>query len=80
MLFFALSCSSANKKFQKDTDSSASTEFNVSDVETTMVQVNQPMDMEEEDAIDDAVLVPLRNLMDIDTTVVPQQVPSAYPQ
>jgi hypothetical protein len=62
-----------------DTDCSASTEFNVPDVETTMVQVSQPMDMEEEDAIDDAVLVPLRTLMDIDTTVVPQQVPSAVP-
>ena len=39
-----------------DTDTSASTEFNVPDVETTMVQVSQPMDMEEEDAINDAVL------------------------
>ena len=41
-----------------DTDSSASTEFNVPDVETTMVQVSQPMDMEEEDAIDEPQQVP----------------------
>jgi hypothetical protein len=44
-----------------------------------MEEVSQPMDMEEEDAFDDAVLVPLRTLMDIDTTVVPQRVPSAAP-
>jgi transposase len=35
------------------------------------------MDIEEEDAVADAVLVPLRILMDIDTTVGPRQVPSA---
>jgi hypothetical protein len=35
------------------------------------------MDMEKEDAFDDAVLVPLRTLIDIDTHVVPQRVPSA---
>jgi hypothetical protein len=47
------------------------------DVETMMEEVSQSMDMEEEDAMDNAVLVPLRTLMDIDTTVVPRQVPSA---
>jgi transposase len=62
-----------------DTDNSASTEFNMPEVETLMEEVSQPMDMEEEDAFDDAVLVPLRTLMDIDTTVVPQRVPSAAP-
>jgi len=62
-----------------DADHSASTEFNMPDVETVMEEVSQPMDIEEEDAIAEAVLVPLRTLMDIDTTVEPQQVPSAAP-
>ena len=44
-----------------------------------MAEVCQPMDMEEEDVFDDAVLVPLRTLMDIDTVVVPQQVLSVAP-
>ena len=35
------------------------------------------MDIEAEDAVADTVLVPLRILMDIDTTVGPRQVPSA---
>ena len=56
-----------------DTDNSASTGFNMPDVETMMEEVSQSMDMEEEDAMDNAVLVPLRTLMDIDTTVVPQR-------
>jgi hypothetical protein len=62
-----------------DADHSASTEFNMPDVETEMEEVSQPMDIKEEDAIAEAVLVPLRILMDIDTTVEPQQVPSAAP-
>src|SRR6202035_1836636 len=53
--------------------------FNMPDVETVMEEVSQPMDIEEEDAFAEAVLVPLRTLMDIDTTVEPQQVPSAAP-
>src|ERR1700726_3255953 len=60
-----------------DADNSASTEFNMPDVETMMEEVSQPMDMEEENAIHRAVLEPLRTLMDIDTTVVLRQMPSA---
>ena len=60
-----------------DTDNPASTEFNMPVVETTMEEASQPMNMEEEDANDDAVLVPLRTLMDIDTTAVPRQMPLA---
>ena len=60
-----------------DADNSASTEFNMSDVETMMDKVSQPMDMEEEDAIHRAVLEPLRTLMDIDITVVLRQMLSA---
>jgi hypothetical protein len=52
-----------------DTDSTASTKFNMPQVETLMAEVSQPMDMEEEDVFDDAVLVLLRTLMDIDTVV-----------
>jgi transposase len=59
-----------------DTDNSATTESNMSEVGNLMEEVSQPMDMEEEEALDDAVLVPLRTMMDIDTIVVPQQVPS----
>ncbi|KAM3589912.1 hypothetical protein VKS41_000767 [Umbelopsis sp. WA50703] len=47
-------------------------------VETLMEEEFQPMDMEEENVFDDAVMVPLRTLMDVDTVVVPpQQVLSA---
>ena len=60
-----------------DADNSASTEFNMPDVETMMEEVSQPMDMEEENAIHRAVLEPLRTLMDVDTTVVLRQMPSA---
>jgi transposase len=60
-----------------DADNSASTEFNMPDVETMMEEVSQPMDMEEENAIHRAVLEPLRTLMDSDTTVVLRQMPSA---
>src|ERR1700694_5632895 len=56
---------------------STSTEFNMPNLESLMEEVSQPMDIEEEDAVADTVLVPLRILMDIDTTVVPRQVPSA---
>ncbi|KAM3578689.1 hypothetical protein VKS41_008889 [Umbelopsis sp. WA50703] len=42
-------------------------------VETLMEEEFQPMDMEEENVIDDAVMVPLRTLMDVDTVVVPPQ-------
>ena len=49
-----------------DADHSASTEFNMPDVETVMEEVSQPMDMGEEDAINDIFLVALRTLMDID--------------
>jgi hypothetical protein len=35
--------------------------------------------MEEEDVSDDAILVPLRTLMDIDTVVVPQRILSVLP-
>src|ERR1700730_11306927 len=62
-----------------DTDNTASTKFNMPQVETLMEEVCQPMDMEEEDDSDDAILVPLRTLMDIDTVVVPQRVLSAAP-
>jgi hypothetical protein len=62
-----------------DTDSTASTKFNMPQVEILMAEVCQPMDMEEEDVFDDAVLVSLRNLMHIDTVVVPQQVLSVAP-
>jgi hypothetical protein len=44
-----------------------------------MDEVSQPMDTQEEDAIGDSFLVPLRALMDIDTTVEPKQVPLATP-
>ena len=37
------------------------------------------MDMEEGNVYDDAALVPLRALMDIDTVVISQQVQSAVP-
>ena len=59
-----------------EADHSASTEFNIQNVETVMEKVSQPMDIEEEDAIEDTFLVPLRTLMDIDI-VVPQHTPSA---
>jgi hypothetical protein len=62
-----------------DTDSTASTKFNMPQVETLMAEVCQPMDMEEEHVFDNAVLVPLRTSMDIDTVVVPQQVLSGAP-
>jgi hypothetical protein len=62
-----------------DADTSASAKFNMPDLETAMEEVSQLMDTEDEDAIDDAVLVPLRTLMDIHTTVVPQQVPALAP-
>jgi hypothetical protein len=52
-------------------DLSVSTEFGMADVETEMVQISQPMDMGVEDAGNDALLVPLRTLMDIDI-VMPQ--------
>ena len=55
-----------------EADHSASTEFNIQNVETVMEKVSQPMDIEEEDTF----LVPLRTLMDIDI-VVPQHTPSA---
>ena len=55
-----------------DTDNSASTEFNMPNLENLTEEVSQPMDIEEEDAVADTVLVPLRILMDIDTTVVPR--------
>jgi hypothetical protein len=48
-------------------------------VKTLMDEVSQPMATQEEDAIGDSFLVPLRTLMDIDTTVEPQQIPSAPP-
>jgi hypothetical protein len=54
-----------------------STEFNMPNLENLTEEVSQPMDIEEEDAVADAVLVPLRILMDINTTVGPRQVPSA---
>jgi hypothetical protein len=63
-----------------DADHSASTEVNMPDVVTVMEEVSQQTDIEEEDAIFEAILVPLRTLMDIDTTVEPQQVPSAAPR
>jgi transposase len=60
------------------TDNAASREFNMPPVETLMEEEFQPMDMEEENVFDDAVMVPLRTLMDVDTVVVPpQQVLSA---
>jgi hypothetical protein len=62
-----------------DTDSTASTKFNMPQVETLMAEVCQPMGMEEEHVFDDAVMVPLRTLIDIDTVVVPQQVLSVAP-
>ena len=51
--------------------SSASIELDMPDVETFMEEVDssQPMDMQEEDTINDTCLVPLRTLMDIDTIV-----------
>ena len=51
--------------------SSASIELDMPDVETFMEEVDssQPMDMQEEDTINDTCLVPLRTLMDIDTVV-----------
>jgi hypothetical protein len=58
-----------------DADHSTSKEFNMIDVEAVMEEVCQPMDIEEEDAIAEAVLVPLRTLMDIDITAEPQQLP-----
>jgi transposase len=45
-----------------------------------MDEVSQPMDTQEEDAIGDSFLVPLRTLMDIDTIVEPRQVPLAAPR
>ena len=62
-----------------EVENSTSTEFNMPNLENLTEEVSQPMDIEEEDAAADTVLVPLRILMDIDTTVVPQQVPSAVP-
>jgi transposase len=60
------------------TDNAASTEFNMPPVDTLMEEEFQPMDMEEENVFDDAVMVSLRTLMDVDTVVVPpQQVLSA---
>jgi hypothetical protein len=60
-------------------DHSASPEFNIPDLEIAMEDVSQPMDIKEEGAIAEAVLVPLRTLMYIDTTVGLQQMPSAAP-
>jgi hypothetical protein len=54
-----------------------STEFNVPNLESLTEEVSQPMDIEAEDAVADTVLVPLKILMDIDTTVGARQVPSA---
>jgi hypothetical protein len=54
-----------------------STEFNMPNLENLTEEVSQPMDIEEEDAVAEAVLVPFRILMDIDTTVGPRHVPSA---
>jgi hypothetical protein len=43
-----------------EADHSASTEFNMQNVGTVTEEVSQPMDTEEEDAIRDSFLVPLR--------------------
>jgi hypothetical protein len=54
-----------------ETYNSASIDFDMADAETNMVEADssQPMDMQEEDTINDTCLVPLRTLMDIDTVV-----------
>jgi hypothetical protein len=60
-----------------DTDNIASTKVTIPQVETLMEEVCPPMSMEEEDYSNDAILAPLRTLMDIDTVVVPQWVLSS---
>ncbi|CAM0136332.1 unnamed protein product [Umbelopsis sp. WA50703] len=51
-------------------------ELNIPGVEATIKEESQPMDIDEEDASTEAALVPLGTLMDIDTSVELQQVPS----
>jgi hypothetical protein len=58
-------------------DKTSSAEFSMPQVEVLIEEICQPMDMDEEEVFDDAVLVPLRTLTDIDTVVISQRVLSA---
>jgi hypothetical protein len=50
------------KMMLRDTNNTARTQFTMPEVENLMEEVSQPMDMEEEDAFHDDVLVSLRTL------------------
>lgn len=54
-------------------NNTSSIESNLPPVETLMEEEIEPMDTEEDKVFDDAVMVPLRTLMDIDAVVAPNQ-------
>jgi hypothetical protein len=60
----------------RGTDRLIPTEFSMPDVDSVTDDMNAPIDLEDEDAIDGTLLVPLRTLMDIDN-IVSRHTPSA---